>query len=67
MKPSYMFPSDHYEYVCNGKTWTLWDDQETIVEHKQYYCVVCTECCNVPVLHLLKRTKGNQNEENASS
>ena len=66
MKPSYMFPAD-YEYTCNGVRRALLDDQETIIEHKQYYCVVCAECCNVPVLHLLTRVKGNSHEENASS
>ena len=53
MKPSVMFPSIDYEYVCNDVRRALRDDQETLVEHGKYFCVVCTECCSVPVLHLL--------------
>jgi hypothetical protein len=45
-----------YVYECKGKIKELKDDQETIVEHKHYFCVVCTECSNVPVLHSLERT-----------
>jgi len=57
-----------YTYECNGEIKTLTDDQKTIVEHRgTYFCVYCADCCNVPVLHLLKRTKGNSHEENASS
>jgi hypothetical protein len=56
MKPMYATMTGcDYTYVCNGKTIVLRDDQTTIVEHKKYFCVVCTDCCNVPVLHLLNR------------
>ena len=44
-----------YKYKCNGIEKNLKDHQETLVEHKQYFCVVCNECSNVPVLHLLER------------
>jgi hypothetical protein len=44
-----------YVYDCNGETKQLGDDQETIVEHDKYFCVICKECCNVPVLHILTR------------
>lgn len=56
MKPMYATMTGcDYEYECNGQVMTLTDDQETIVEHKKYFCVICTDCCNVPVLHLLTR------------
>jgi hypothetical protein len=57
MKPTYKIPAD-YEYVCDGIRRALRDYQETIVEHKIYFCVVCTDCSNVPVLHLLTRSSG---------
>lgn len=60
MKPMYATMTGcDYEYTCNGQVKVLRDDQETIVEHKDYFCVVCTECCNVPVLHLLTRTEAS--------
>lgn len=46
----------HYVYDCDCQTKDLGDDQDTIVDHK-YFCVVCSDCCNVPVLHLLTRGK----------
>ena len=45
----------NYVYDCNGDVKSLRDDQPTIVEHKKYFCVVCSDCCNVPVLHMLRR------------
>jgi hypothetical protein len=54
-KPNYKSMISSYIYDCNGVTKQLQDDQETIVEHNKYDCVVCTDCCNVPVLHLLRR------------
>ena len=50
----------HYVYDCDGKIKNLGDDQDTIVDHDKYFCVVCSDCCNVPVLHLL--TRGEINE-----
>ena len=44
-----------YVYECDGILKQLQDDQETLVDLDRYFCVVCKECCNVPVLHLLKR------------
>jgi len=48
----------NYTYECNGEIKTLMDTQETIIEHRQYFCVICTDCSNVPVLHLLNRSDG---------
>lgn len=49
----------NYYYECDrtGKfeEYKLTDDDKTEVVHKQYFVVVCKECCNVPVCHLLKR------------
>lgn len=59
-KPLYKSMSSTYTYDCNGDTKTLKDDQDTIVEHDKYFCVICTDCSNVPVLHLLNR--GGKNE-----
>jgi len=57
MKPSiYNNPNQvPYEYTCNGEVKDLTDDQKTVVDHKIYFSVICTDCCNVPVLHLLTR------------
>lgn len=49
-----------YIYECNGEIKDLEDSQETLVEHKSYFMVVCQDCCNVPVLHLLKRGETNE-------
>ncbi len=49
-----------YVYQCNGVQRDLKDDQETHVERKKYFCVICTDCCNVPVLHLLTRKEDNE-------
>ena len=49
-----------YIYECNGETKNLKDDQETLVEHKSYFVVVCNDCCNIPVLHLLERGETNE-------
>ncbi len=43
-----------YVYECCGKIKEL-KDQETKVENGQYFVVICHECCNVPVCHLLER------------
>lgn len=51
----------NYVYNCNGQEKILTDDQETSVEHGSMFCVVCSECCNVPVLHMLDR-KDDENE-----
>ena len=48
--------TNKYVYECNGKTIVL-TDEETRHEHGRYFVVVCDKCCNVPVLHLLR--KGN--------
>jgi len=45
----------NYVYNCNGQEKVLTDDQETRVEHGRMFCVVCSDCCNVPVLHMLER------------
>lgn len=50
----------NYVYDCNGDVKKLTDDQATIVEHKKYFCVVCSDCCNVPVLHMLRRDDSNE-------
>jgi len=51
----------NYVYNCNGQEKVLTDDQETKVEHGRYFVVVCSDCCNVPVLHMLDR-KDSDNE-----
>lgn len=45
----------NYVYTCQNKIKTLKDDQETVVEHNTYFMVNCTDCCNVPVYHMLHR------------
>ena len=43
-----------YTYECNGEKIVL-TDEETLHEHGKYFVVKCEKCCNVPVLHLLKK------------
>ena len=45
----------NYIYECDGRIFPLEEFDETVVEHKKYFCVVCTKCSNVPVLHMLER------------
>jgi len=44
-----------YVYKCGNKTKELKDNQETIVKYNDYFMVICNDCCNVPVVHLLTR------------
>jgi len=46
--------TDKFTYECSGKIITL-TDEETLHEHGRYFVVRCKKCCNVPVLHLLKK------------
>ena len=56
MKPMYAtMTGAPYTYQCDGEVKDLTDDQKTIVDRKRFFCVICTDCCNVPVLHLLTR------------
>lgn len=48
-----------YSYTCKKETKELKDDQETKVEHGRYFFVVCHECCNMPVFHMLDRASNN--------
>jgi hypothetical protein len=49
---------DKFEYWCGDwKTYT--PDLPVEHEHGKYLVVVCDKCCNVPVMHLLKK-KGVQ-------
>lgn len=43
-----------FTYECKGKTITL-TDEETSHENGKYFVVICKKCCNVPVLHLLRK------------
>jgi hypothetical protein len=43
-----------FTYECNGKTIVL-TNEETSHENGKYFCVKCDKCCNVPVLHLLRK------------
>lgn len=45
----------NYVYDCKGIEKVLADDQETVVEHGILFLVRCSDCCNVPVLHMLRR------------
>lgn len=44
-----------YVYKCKNKITELKDNQETIVKYNEYFMVICNDCCNVPVVHLLTR------------
>ena len=43
-----------FTYECKGKVIEL-SDEETSHENGTYFCVKCYKCCNVPVLHLLRK------------
>ena len=43
-----------FTYECNGQTIEL-TNEKTLHELGRYFVVVCDKCCNVPVLHLLKK------------
>jgi len=45
----------NYVYTCQGQEKILKDTQETVIEHEKYFCVKCSDCCNVTVLHMLER------------
>jgi len=49
-----------YTYECQNTVKNLKDDQPTKVEHGKYFYMICNECCNVPVAHLL--TRNNEND-----
>jgi len=51
----------NYVYNCKGQEKVLADGQETVVEHGRMFCVVCSDCCNVPVLHMLDRKDNDEN------
>jgi hypothetical protein len=44
-----------YTYECNGKT-VQFNDEPAEHDHGKWLVVRCEKCCNVPVLHLLKKT-----------
>jgi len=52
-KPIYHNQID-YVYNCKGQEITL-TDEETQVEHGQYFYAKCDKCCNVTVYHMLYR------------
>jgi hypothetical protein len=43
-----------YVYDCQGKEVEL-TDEKTSLEHGKYFVVHCDKCCNVTVLHGLRR------------
>ena len=43
-----------FTYECSGKTIVL-TDEKTSHENGKYFCVICDKCCNVPVLHSLRK------------
>lgn len=48
-----------YVYDCKGQVCELKDSDETIVRRlvkKMAFMIVCDKCCNVKVLHLLRRS-----------
>ena len=49
----------NYVYDCGGEEKTLTDDDNTKVEHGKYFVIVCNNCCDIPVLHMLRRKGDN--------
>ena len=58
MKPDYKNNQTLFDYTydCNGteKVLASGQDSDTVVKRKMFF-VRCTECCNIPVLHILRR------------
>lgn len=46
---------DKFWYECNGEKKTYTPDMPVEHEHGKYLVVVCDKCCNVPVMHLLRK------------
>ena len=47
-----------YVYNCNGREVTLTDDDATKirkVSNKMFFFIICDKCCNIKVLHILRR------------